>query len=562
MHIAPLRKKYLGEVLLKEGLITKEQLGECLEEQRQSNERLGAVLLRRGLVTEDNLLKAISICHSLSLVKLPDIKIEEDALHAVPEKLARRFNIMPVSKKENVLTVAVADPSNVAAVDELEATTNLKVSLVLANEREIKEAVEIAYGSGFIGMKDLDAGAVEEINSEELTELTEEEAAAADAAPIIKYVNALLFDAVTKGASDIHIEPEEKSVSLRMRLDGQLRESPPPPQRFFSAIVSRIKIMANLDIAERRLPQDGKCKIKIGDRKIDVRVSTLPTVHGEKVVMRVLDRRSITLKLESLGFSDADREKFQESLGRPFGMILVTGPTGSGKTTTLYTGLNYINAPDINIITAEDPVEYELPKINQVQVKPNIGLTFAGVLRSVLRQDPDVIMVGEIRDKETAEIAIQSALTGHLVLSTLHTNSAVSSLSRLAYMGIEPFLIADAVEMVIAQRLIRKICPDCKEPQDIPDSMYKRLGLSREETPVLYHGKGCDKCYRSGYRGRTGISEVMQLSIELKKMIVGNATDLEIEAQARKEGMKTLREMAIDKLKAGLTTVDEVLSIT
>jgi type IV pilus assembly protein PilB len=347
-----------------------------------------------------------------------------------------------------------------------------------------------------------------------------------------------------------------------MRLDGKLQECPPPQHKFFSAIISRIKIIANLDIAERRLPQDGKCKIKIGDKKVDVRVSTLPTLYGEKMVLRVLDRSSISLKLEDLGLGPIDGPKFREALDSPHGMILVTGPTGSGKTTTLYTGLNYINTPDRNIVTTEDPVEYELSKVNQVQVRPNIGLTFASVLRSVLRQDPDVIMVGEIRDKETAEIAIQSALTGHLVLSTLHTNDAVSTLSRMRYMSIEPFLIADAVELVMAQRLVRRICPACKQEIELPPNLLERLNMPKGTNGPFYQGKGCDKCYGTGYKGRMALTEVLKLSTTIKKMIVAEVGDLEIKEQAIKEGMRTLREVGIEKLKAGLTTVEEVLSST
>lgn len=562
MPIAPLKKKYLGEVLLKDGLITKEQLGNALTEQQESKEKLGAILLKRGFITEDDLLRALAVCYGLTLVKTADVTVEEDVLKIIPEKMARRFTILPISKSDSSLKVAMADPSNVAAIDEIEKTTNLKLSVLLASEKDILESIERYYTGGFTGIKDLAENVVEELPTETDAQFSESDQADADAAPIIKYVNSVLYEAVTKGASDIHLEPEENNVSLRMRLDGKLKEFPPPPAKFFSAIVSRIKIIANLDIAERRLPQDGKCKVKVSDKKIDVRVSTLPTVYGEKVVMRVLDRRSVSLDLDLLGFLPADAEKFTESLNKPYGMILVTGPTGSGKTTTLYTGLNMINTPDRNIVTAEDPVEYELRKVNQVQVRPNIGLTFASVLRSVLRQDPDVIMVGEIRDKETAEIAIQSALTGHLVLSTLHTNSAVSSLSRLSYMGIEPFLIADAVDLVIAQRLMRRICPDCREEYAVPENVLEKLNLKSGENITFYHGRGCDRCYGTGYKGRTAITEVMKLTNELRKMIVAEAGDLAIEEQAIKEGLHLLREAALEKLKAGITTVEEVLSVT
>ncbi len=475
MAIAPLRKKYLGEILLANNHITKEQLKQVLLEQQSTKENIGTLLLKHGFVTEENLLKSLAESFRIPLMKLNELKIDENLLKIIPEKTARRFLLVPISKNDNTLKVAMADPSNMAAIDDVEAETRLKVSVVLSSEKEIRESIEKLYAGGFINANEAAGDAVSEIKESE--EISGNDVEAADVAPVIKYVNALLYEAVTKGASDIHIEPEENGVSLRMRLDGRLKESTSPPRKFYSAIVSRIKIMANLDISERRLPQDGKCKIKISDKKIDVRVSTLPTLYGEKVVMRVLDRTNISLTINDLGYSPGDSEKFKEALQKPYGMILVTGPTGSGKTTTLYTGLNFINTPDKNIVTAEDPVEYELKGVNQVQVKPTIGLTFAGVLRSVLRQDPDIIMVGEIRDKETAEIAIQAALTGHLVLSTLHTNDAVSSLSRLSYMGIEPILIADAVDLVIAQRLMRKICPNCKREVEIPQALLDRLNL-------------------------------------------------------------------------------------
>ncbi|MBN1822756.1 MAG: Flp pilus assembly complex ATPase component TadA [Endomicrobiales bacterium] len=561
MAIAPLRKKYIGEILLENNFITKEQLKEALSEQQKTKEKIGTILIKRGYIKEEDLMKCLAISFRIPYVRLVDLKVDDAVLKLVPEKMARRFMALPVAKREGAVQIAMADPSNVNAIDEIEAETKLKVSVSLSSEKELKEAIERHYAGGLMDVKDLPDQAVGEIKTDELEELSKDDYEAADAAPIIKYVNALLYEAVTKSASDIHLEPEENGVALRMRLDGELRESPPPPKKFFNAIVSRIKIIANLDIAERRLPQDGKCKMKIGDKKVDVRVSTLPTIYGEKVVLRVLDRTTVSLQLDDLGFSKEDAEKFREALQRPHGMILVTGPTGSGKTTTLYTGLSFINTPEKNIVTVEDPVEYELKKINQVQVKPQIGLSFAHVLRSVLRQDPDVIMVGEIRDKETAEIAVQAALTGHLVLSTLHTNDAVSSLSRLGYMGIEPILIADAVDLVIAQRLIRKICPNCKELHELPAKMLEKLDLKDKHAKV-YHGVGCEKCFGTGYKGRSVISEVLKLSTPIKKMILAGEGDVVIKEQAIKEGMKTLRDSAIENLLAGKTTVDEVLSVT
>ncbi len=560
MSIAPLRKKYLGEILLAQNLITKEQLSQSLAEQKTSKQRLGAILVKKGFITEQALMKALAASYGMPLTRLTDVNIEGDALRALSEKMARRFCVLPISVKGSVLKIATADPSNVAVNDEIAMSTGLKVSAVLSTENEIKDSIERYYGGRLVEDSNLEQDEVAEIDDADDTIGEGEEGA--EAAPIIRYVNALLFQAVNKKASDIHIEPQEKVAVLRMRLDGRLIEFPPPPQKFYSAIVSRVKIMANLDIAERRLPQDGKCKLKVGDKKIDVRVSTLPTIYGEKVVMRVLDRSNVSLRLDDMGVSESDMSKLKEAFEAPFGMILVTGPTGSGKTTTLYTGINYINRPDVNIVTAEDPVEYELKKINQVQVKPQIGLTFAGILRSVLRQDPDVIMVGEIRDRETAEIAIQSALTGHLVLSTLHTNDAVSSLSRLRYMGIESFLVADAVNLVVAQRLVRKICPGCKQEQDIPQKIFMKLGIPEGERPVFYHGKGCDKCFGSGYKGRTAIMEILSLSPAIRQMLMSETDDIKIKEQAVKEGMRTLRDQALDKLRDGITTVEEVISVT
>jgi len=556
MSIAPLRKKYLGEILIANNLVTKEQLKDALTEQQETKEKLGAILLKRGYVTEDVLLRSLAESFRIPMMRLEGLKIDDNLSKILPEKMAKKFMAMPVSVTDNILKVAMTDPTNMAIIDEIEAETRHKVSIVLASEKEIRESIEKFYSGGVLeDVKDAPDDAIKD------EEISGNDAEAAESAPIIKYVNSLLYEAVTKTSSDIHIEPAENGVFIRMRIDGNLKEFAPPPRKFLSAIVSRIKIMANLDIAERRLPQDGKCKIKINNKKIDVRVSTMPTLYGEKIVLRILDRSNLTLSIESLGYSKEDTAKFMDSIQRPYGMILVTGPTGSGKTTTLYTGLNFINTPEKNIVTVEDPVEYELKGVNQVQTRSNIGLTFASILRAVLRQDPDVIMVGEIRDKETAEIAVQAALTGHLVLSTLHTNDAVSSLSRLAYMGIEPILIADAVDMVVAQRLIRKICPLCKQKVEIPEIMVERLKL-RGENMMFYHGTGCDNCNGTGYKGRTTVHEILKLTNNIKKLILSGEGDIIIKELAIKEGMRTLRQTAIDKLREGVTTVEEVLSVT
>ncbi|MFW6134398.1 MAG: GspE/PulE family protein [Elusimicrobiota bacterium] len=558
MPIEPLRKKYIGEILLNQGVITEEQLERALNEQKNTNEKLGQILLRYGYVDDTDILKALAFQFGLPYRRLKGMKIDDELRKIIPESMARKLDIVPVSKEDMTLTVAMSNPADLIIIDEIESKTDLKISVVLASKEDIEKTIDSYYG-GFAGVKDLPDDMVEEVKEEE--ELPEGEYEAEDA-PIVKYVNSIFVEAVNKGASDIHIEPLESSVSLRMRIDGKLKKFPAPPKKSLSAIVSRIKIMANLNIAEKRVPQDGKCKIKIKGRKIDIRVSTLPTIYGEKVVMRILDKSSVSLIIDDLGFTSKDAQAYKKSLSSPYGMILVTGPTGSGKTTTLYAGLNFINQPQRNLVTAEDPVEYELDYVNQVQVKPIIDLTFANILRSVLRQDPDVIMVGEIRDKETAEIAVQSALTGHLVMSTLHTNDAISSLSRMRYMGIEPYLIADAVDLVIAQRLVRKICPNCKEEQEVSPKLIQRLGLSEEKGIKFYHGKGCDECFNTGYKGRTAIFEIVTLSKEIKSMVVDEISDIKIKEKAIEQGMETLRQRALEKLKQGITTVEEVLTVT
>ncbi|MFH1416136.1 MAG: ATPase, T2SS/T4P/T4SS family [Elusimicrobiota bacterium] len=564
MVFAPLnkKKKELGELLVEQGVITEAQLKSAEEQQAESGEKLEEVLMRLEYAPEEKVLSIKAIQGGFTYLKLNKINFSEELRKLIPLEMVRKFNIMPVSHNGDVITIAMVEPDNVVIMDEVKAQTNLKVTSVLASLRDIENAIEKLYG-GLAGLSDLSDAVVEEIkdSEEEDTLLPEGEYDAHDA-PIVKYVNTLIHEGVRRQASDVHLEPLEEGVSLRLRIDGKLRDFPGPAKRSFSAIVSRIKIMGNLDIAERRLPQDGKCRVKVVGNKVDIRVSTLPTIHGEKVVMRILQRSSHSLALDDMGFSEDDLDKYKEALENPYGMIMVTGPTGSGKTTTLYGGLSHINRPESNIITIEDPVEFELSRINQVQVKPVIGLTFAEILRRVMRQDPDIIMVGEIRDTETAEIAIQSALTGHLVLSTLHTNDAVGTLSRLKFMGIDSFLIADAVQVVMAQRLVRKICPICKEKQEVPDNIIKKLDLKAEENVTFYYGKGCDECLGTGYSGRIAVYEVCKLTQPVKKLIMTEAADYEIKDKAMEEGMRTLREGAIDKLKEGITTVEEVLTVT
>ena len=558
MAIAPLRKKYLGETLVAQGVITQAQLNECIKEQTDTKEKLGNILLQKGYVTKDVLLNALSYCLGVAYPRSADLQVERDALALVSERNARRFLIMPISAKDNVLSIAMADPSNVVMKDEIEKIVNMRLSVSLMDETEIKEAIEKFYVRTSLGA---DSGDETDISAKE-EEITDEDLSeSAEAAPVIRYVNSIFFDAVVKKASDIHLEVFEKDVVLRLRIDGILREFSAPQKKYYNAIVSRIKIMSDLDIAERRLPQDGKCKIKVNGNRVDVRVSMIPTVYGEKVVMRMLNKELFALDIEKIGMSDSELALFKEAINMPYGMILVTGPTSSGKTTTLYSALKYLNTPDLNILTAEDPVEYELMNINQVHVKSEIGLTFANILRSFMRQDPDVILVGEIRDQETAGIAIQAALTGHTVFSTLHTNDSVSTLSRMSFMGIESFLIADAVNLVMAQRLIRKICPFCKEEvKRLPDNIYEKLQLS-PGTPI-YHGKGCEKCDKSGYKGRTAIFEILAMTRDIRELIVKEATDLEIRDKAIEQGFVNLRAAAIKKLLEGSTTVEEVMSVT
>lgn len=561
MAIAPLRKKYLGETLVSQGVITQEQLDKAIEKQKETKEKLGNILLKEGYVTKDVLYSALSYCLGVPFVRLSDLKVDRDAIALISEKNARRFMMMPISVKDKVLYAAMSDPSNVIMRDEIEKLVNMRLSVSLMDEVEVKEAIEKYYVRTTLGSisddeeeADVSAKASEEdISTDDLSD--------ADAAPVIRYVNSIFFDAVVKKASDIHLEVFEKDVVLRMRIDGILREFSAPQKKFYNAIVSRIKIMSDLDIAERRLPQDGKCKIKVNANRVDVRVSIIPTVYGEKVVMRMLNKDLFALDIEKIGMSDAELKLFKEAISMPYGMILVTGPTSSGKTTTLYSALQYLNTPDVNILTAEDPVEYELKNINQVHVRTDIGLTFANILRSFLRQDPDIILVGEIRDQETAGIAIQAALTGHTVFSTLHTNDSVSTLSRMSFMGIESYLVADAVNLVMAQRLIRKICPFCKdEVKNLPENIYAKLGLD-PKTPI-YYGKGCEKCDKSGYKGRTAIFEILAMTREIRELIVRDASDLEIRDQALSQGFVNLRAAAIKQLIAGNTTVDEVLSVT
>ena len=554
MVLEILRKKYLGEVLLSKKYITKEQLSECLKESVETKKRIGSILLKNGYITEDQLLECLSISLGVEYIKLEDLEVPRVVLDLIQEKTARKYLTVPLKVKENTLVVAMADPANVVYKDDIARLVDKKLSIYLSSEREILSFIEKFYVRTSLS-------ASEEDDVQEVQELNNDEVGDSDAAPVIKYVNSIFFDAITKKASDIHLEPFEKEISLRMRIDGNLHAMPAPSKKYYSAIVSRIKIMSDLDISERRLPQDGKCRIKVSGQTIDIRVSIIPTIWGEKIVLRILAKSLFGLRIEKVGFTPQELEFFEDAITAPYGMILVTGPTSSGKTTTLYSALGHINREDINIMTAEDPVEYETRGINQCHVRADIGLTFASILRTFMRQDPDVILVGEIRDSETAQIAVQAALTGHLVFSTLHTNDTVSTISRMAFMGIESYLLADALNLIIAQRLVRKICPKCKkEKTNIPDEIYAKLGL--DKSVKIYEGEGCRFCENTGYKGRTAIFEMLRITRELKAVIAKGGTDVELRKIAHEQGLISLRNAAIAKLLEGTTTIDEVFSVT
>lgn len=577
MAKGPAIRKKLGDLLVEVGIITAEQLQEALEEEKIRGGRLGETLMGLGYITEDVLLAFLGKQCGVSYVSLSEYgDIDEEVIKSVPESIARHQTLIPIALEGKTLTIAMSDPLNVFAIDDLRLMTGKEISVVIASETEIKNGIEKYYGAKG-SMEDIvkemelsvkDDGNVEivkkaDAGGDDIIALE----AAGEEAPIIKIVNLLLGAAVKRGASDVHIEPYEKILRVRYRIDGVLHEVSSPPKKLQNAIVSRLKIMASLDIAERRLPQDGRIKIKVVNKEVDLRVSVLPTSFGEKVVMRILDASSLCLDLTKLGFEPDVLSIYKKNIEVPYGIILVTGPTGSGKSTTLYSTLSTLNYPDRNIITIEDPVEYVLEGINQVQARADIGLTFAAGLRSFLRQDPDIIMVGEIRDTETAEIAINAALTGHLVFSTLHTNDAPGAVTRLNNMGIEPFLTTSTVIIVVAQRLVRVICKHCKEPYEVPTDFLSSIGVKEAEIKgkkkvTLYRGKGCDNCSNTGYRGRIACFEVMEISDDVRELILNRESTHLIKAKARESGMVTLRETAIKKLLTGVTTVEEVMRVT
>jgi type IV pilus assembly protein PilB len=549
-------KKLLGDQLIEKGLITREQLWEALRVQSKTGEKLGQVLIKLGFVMEEDIMDAVG-AQQESLANL-----DPDLLRVIPEQLVKRYKAIPLRKEGKKLVVAMADPANVVAIDDLRLIMGMEIEPVWVDIAEIEAVIQKHFGIPDIekAFEDFDVGMGQP--EDELVNLEEE--SMANEAPIIRLVNSIVIKAIEEKASDIHIEPHAAGIRVRYRIDGVLREAMQLPRKIKAAVISRIKIMSEMDIAEKRVPQDGRIKLKFGQKDYDLRVSTLPTVYGEKVVTRILDKTGIAgYRLDQLGFLEENLVKFQEALRNSYGMVLITGPTGSGKTTTLYAVINQLNDVEKNIITVEDPVEYMLEGINQTQVNVKAGMTFAAGLRSILRQDPDIIMVGEIRDRETAEIAVRAANTGHLVLSTLHTNDAPGAITRLVDMGIEPFLVASSVLGVVAQRLLRMICPHCREayslPPDAPERKFMNAGSGEEIT--LYRGKGCEKCSDVGYRGRLPIHEVLPVTSGLRPLIVGNASTDKLRRQALAEGMMSLKQDGIIKARRGLTTIQEVMRV-
>jgi len=560
----------LGQLLLSKKIITEGQLAQAIDLQKKEGGRIGSNLIKLGFITEEKLVQFLSEQYGVPAIDLSKEEIDPSVSKYIPYEVAIKYMIFPVSKNGASLRIAMTDPSNIFAMDDIKFMTGYDVEPVVAAESAIKEAINRYYEqSDTLQSVVEDMAGFEEENLDLIQEKEEdvdisELKSAVEEAPVVKLVNLILSEAIARGASDIHLEPYEKIFRVRYRIDGILYDVMQPPVKLKAALSSRIKIMADLDIAERRLPQDGRIKIKVRNKTVDLRVSTLPTLYGEKIVMRILDKSSLMLDLTKLGFEERALKEFEEAIHSPYGMVLVTGPTGSGKTTTLYSALNTVNKVDVNIMTAEDPVEYNLPGINQVQVKEEIGLTFASALRSFLRQDPDIIMVGEIRDLETAEIAIKAALTGHLVLSTLHTNDAPSTISRLLNMGIEPFLVSASVILILAQRLCRKVCENCKEIEEIPEHVLRDIGFTEEEASIVkcYKGRGCSSCGGTGYKGRIALYEVMPVGEEIKDMIIKGATASELKRKAIELGMKTLRMSGLTKIKEGITSVEEVLRVT
>ena len=565
----------LGDLLVKAGLITSEQLVQALEHQKKSGGRLGSCLVTLGFVTDEDVTTFLSRQYGVPSINLSYFEVDPAMVKIVPEETARRYEVVPLSRLGSALTIAMVDPTNVFAMDDIKFMTGFNVEPVVASESAIKQAIDKLYSQP---QGDALQKVMEDFSSEgdEALELEAEESELAEGelarqageAPVVKLVNTILREAVYRGASDIHMEPYEKEYRVRYRVDGTLQTVMTPPMKMRDAITSRIKIMAKCDISENRLPQDGRIMLRLekdGKKKqLDFRVNVLPTLHGEKVVMRLLDKENLRLDMTKLGFEPESLVKFERNILKPYGMVLVTGPTGSGKTNTLYSAIAALNKPDTNIVTAEDPVEFQLVGVNQVQMKEQIGLNFAAALRAFLRQDPNIILVGEIRDFETAEIAIKAALTGHLVLSTLHTNDAPSTISRLMNMGIEPFLVATSVLLICAQRLVKRVCSNCKEEHSIPLQALLDAGFTAQEAKEVkvMKGKGCEKCNQTGLKGRVGLYEVMEITDEIRELILVGASALELRKKAVEAGMITLRRSGLTKVRDGATTLEEIIKET
>lgn len=559
-----------GELLISKGLLSQRGLIEALNEQRNRGGRLGEVLLRLKMLNDEKVTGCLAEQLSIEYVRLDDVlKIDMNIARMLPEAIAKRFCLVAIGEIDDMIIVAMADPLDVIAIDTVALKIKRRIKIVVSSPREIRQAIEIIYHGSDIEeqrLRDLvefenDA---EQSQEEDIDDAQISTEIAATQAPVIQFVDLLLKQAVKSRASDIHVEPQEDSMMIRMRIDGLLRDMVPPARKMQAAVTTRIKILSKMDIAERRLPQDGRFEIKAADRDIDVRVSVIPTIHGEKVVMRILDPTAIDHNLNHLGFEQKLLQEFKAMLSQPYGIIIVTGPTGSGKSTTLYSALNYLKDPTKNITTVEDPVEYRLAGINQIQVKSEIDLDFASCLRSILRQDPDIILVGEIRGRETVEIAIKASLTGHLVLSTFHTNDASSAISRLAYMGIERYLLASTLNLVIAQRLVRKICDRCKEPVSLNKEVLNRLkiGPKKAKNTVFYHGRGCNACGQTGYLGRLPVFEFLVIDNGIKEMLISGASESQIRSASRQKGYGGLLESGVSNILQGLTTAEEVLSVT
>ncbi len=557
-------KERLSEILIKKGTISEEKLNQALQTQKEKGGSLGDILVSLGAITQRELLAILSQELGIPPISLSKFKIDPEITKFIPKKIAVNYQIMPISKMGNIITVAMADPLNVFALDDIKNVTGMDITPIITTLDDVKAAIDQHYGTAATSTIE---ALVKETNIELISSRRPEDesievlGAVADT-PVVKLTSAIVLDATKARASDILIEPMEDHLRVRYKIDGIFREAQALPRAIQSGIISRIKVMSNLNIAERRLPQDGRFKIKVQERQVDFRVSTVPTAFGEKVALRILDKSQAMLDVDKLGFEKEPLDELKKASRRPHGMILVCGPAGSGKTTTLYSVIKHIDSPEKNFVTVEDPVEYLLPGINQVNINTNIGLTYAATLRSILRQDPNVIMVGEIRDLETVDIAIKAALTGHLVLSTLHTNTATGVIMRLVNMGVEPFLISSSVVLVAAQRLVRKVCPRCKEIYDVPRSMLEKLKIKAPDNVKLYKGKGCDHCFKTGFRGRVGLIEAVSINSELRELIAKRAHESTVYEAARRAGLVTLRESGLRKVFDGTTTLEEVLRVT